>query len=90
MKISKNLFFTAFVAVNVIFIFLQIHKQSTFVKLSYEKQRLEKEKEELTQTKETLSQKLYELKNPSNVKKYAINKLNMEKIKLNQIKKIAV
>lgn len=88
-KISrKNLFFVVFIIVNIVFIFLQIHKQSRFVNLAYEKQRLEKEKDQLIQKKNNLTQEFYQLKNPTSIKDFAKNKLDMKTIKLTQIKKI--
>lgn len=91
MKKSKaNLLLYAFITINLLFIFLQIHKQSSLVKLYYEKQRLEKEKEQLIQKKNSLTQQLYELKDPNNIMKYCADKLNMKKVKLNQIKKITL
>lgn len=89
-KLKRNIFVILFISVNILFIFLQIHKQSTFIKLSYENQRLEKEKQQLVHKKEELTQKLYELQDPSEIKKFASNDLNMQKIKLNQIKKIDI
>ena len=69
---------------------MQIHKQSHIVKSYYSKQRLDKEKEELFQKKNLLTQQLYELKNPTNIMNYAIEKMDMQKIKLNQTKKIKI
>jgi len=89
-KSKRNLLLYTFIIINLLFIFLQIHKQSILVKLYYEKQRLEKEKEQLNQKKNNLTQQLYELKNPKNITQYAIDNLDMKKIKLNQIKKIEI
>lgn len=86
-KVSKkSLLFYSFICVNILFIFLQIYKQSNFVKLSFEKQRIEKEKEQLLQKKDSITQQLYILKNPANIKEFATRNLKMQKVKLNQIK----
>ena len=91
MKKSKNNFLLySFIAINLIFIFLQIHKQSYLVKMYYEKQRLEKEKEQLIQKQNNLTQQIYELKNLNNIMKYSSDNLNMKKVKLNQIKKLSL
>jgi hypothetical protein len=69
----------------IMFIFLYIHKQSTIIKLSYEKQRNEKQKEELLLRKNMLIQQLQGLQNRTIVKEYATKKLGMKKIQLPQI-----
>lgn len=87
MKKKNNYFIYIFISINLLFIFLQIYKQSNFVKLSYKKQRLEKEKELLIQKKDNLNHKMLELKNPNAVKKFVIQNLNMKKIGINQVRK---
>ncbi len=88
-KVKRNFLLIAFIVTNVIFIFLQIYKQTYFVRLSYQKQRLEKERDEILQKKSLLTHQLYELKNPNSIKKFAIENLKMQKTKLNQIKKLS-
>lgn len=83
---KKIYFISFFVGMHVIFIILQIHKQSSFIKLSYEKQRLEKEQRELIALQNTLNERLSKLQDPEAIKKYALNKLNMKHIALNQIR----
>jgi len=87
MKKKSNYFIYIFIAVNLLFIFLQIYKQSNFVKLSYKKQRLEKEKDLLIQKRDNLNQKLLELKNPNAVKNAVIRDLNMKRVGINQVRK---
>ncbi|MDR3647112.1 MAG: hypothetical protein P4L22_06235 [Candidatus Babeliales bacterium] len=87
MKKKSNYFIYIFIAVNLLFIFLQIYKQSNFVKLSYKKQRLEKEKDLLIQKRDNLNQKFLELKNPNAVKNAVIKDLNMKRVGINQVKK---
>ncbi len=88
MKISKSKLFYSFIFVNILFIFLQIYKQSIFIKYTYQNQKLISEKEQLIQKKDQLTQQLFILKNPTSIKNYAVKNLKMEKTKLNQIKKI--
>lgn len=90
MKKKNNLFIYVFIAINLLFIFLQIYKQSNFVKLSYKKQRLEKEKDLLIQKKDNLNQKFLELKNPNLVKNSVTQNMKMKKIGINQIRKASL
>lgn len=71
---------------HVIVIILQIHKQSSFIKLSYDKQRLEKEQRELIAQQDNLTQRLSKLQDHEAIKQYALNKLHMKHISLNQIR----
>jgi len=73
---------------HVIFIILQIHKQSSFIRLSFDKQRLEKEKRELLAQQDSLTQQLSQLQDHDTVKEFARNQLNMEQISLKQIRHI--
>ena len=77
-----------FLVVNLLFIFLQIHKQSQFVKISYARQRLEKEKEHLTKQKNDLAQQLLLQQSRKNVQNYASKQLNMRPTTVQQIHKI--
>lgn len=83
---KKAYFITLFVGMHVIFIILQIHKQSSFIKLTYEKQRLEKEKRELLAQQDTLTQQLSQLQDHDAIKEFALTKLNMKQISLKQIR----
>lgn len=86
---KKKTFITLFIVVNIIIIFLYIHKQSTIIKLSFKKQRNEKIKEELTLQKNSLEQQLQTLSNKTAIKEHATKKLGMKKIDLKQITVIA-
>lgn len=55
--------------------------------LSYEQQRLEKEKSNLEHQKDVLNHELYQQQQPSAIKYFATKKLNMSKVKINQVKK---
>lgn len=85
---KKNTFITIFIAIHVVFIFLQIHKYSQIIKQSYQKQKNELQKNELIQKKQLLTHQLYAMKNRSIVKKFAQESLNMHPINLSQIKKL--
>lgn len=85
---KKRTFLVIFVTTNIVFIVLHIHKNTLIIKASYQKQRLEKEKAKLEAQKDTLNQQIHQLQNPSHIKKYAQEKLHMQKVKLHQIKKL--
>lgn len=85
---KKESFIFLFIAVNLFFIFFQIYKNSKIIKVSFEKQRNEKLKEELINHKITLSQQLCALQNKAEIKQYAVDTLQMEKIKLHNLKKL--
>jgi uncharacterized membrane-anchored protein YhcB (DUF1043 family) len=87
-KMRKKYFITLFIAFHIGFIALKIDKQSRFIKLSYEKQKLEIEKETLIQQKQELTHHLYALKKPSLVKRFAHEKLQMESLNLKRVKRI--
>lgn len=76
---------TLFVVVNLGFLFLQIHKQSQFVKLSYGKQRLEKELGQLEKQRNDLVHRLYLQQSHKTVQKYATNKLGFQSTSVKQI-----
>lgn len=84
-----NLLVIFFVAVNLSFIFLQIYKQSQFVKLSYDRQRIEKEQAQLNKLREDLIHKLHLQQSSKIVKKYATKQLGMRNTKVSQIHKIS-
>lgn len=93
MLASKNRTLTSavvviFVTINLLFIFLQIHKQSQFVKLSYSRQRLEKEQEQLIRQRNDLVHQIYLQQDRKHVQKYASDKLGMSKTGVGQIHKI--
>ncbi|HEX2977657.1 MAG TPA: hypothetical protein VHO47_00840 [Candidatus Babeliales bacterium] len=81
----KRTFIAFFVGIHLTFIVLVIHKQSLFISLSFEKQRLEKQKLELLQEKDTLSQELFALNNKSDIKKFATEQLNMKQLALGSL-----
>ena len=78
-----------FVLMNALFIFLLVHKQSQAIQLRYKIQGLEAHEKELLKTKEQLLYKLQKQQDFKKVKDYAIDCLEMELIKLKDIKKYA-
>ena len=76
-----------FVLANALFIFLLVHKQSQIIELRYKIQRLENEEKELLKKEQHLLYILQEQKNLKDVKIYAVETLNMEPIKLQDVKK---
>lgn len=85
---KKKYFIALFIGFHIIFIALKIDKQSRFVKLSYEKQKLETNATLLKERKQKLTNHLYALKQPSSVKKFAQTELNMEPLNLQRVKRI--
>lgn len=79
----------ALMVMNLLFIFLQIYKQSQFVKISYGWQRLEKEQQQLNKKRNDLIHQLHLQQDSKNVKKYAIKKLGLRNTNVTQIHKIA-
>lgn len=87
--LHKRPFITLLVITNLLFVFMLIYKQTWITRLSYKQQEVEKKRNELIDEKEALTQALYRLKNPKNVKKYAMNHLGMKKMSLQQAKKLS-
>lgn len=85
---KKKTFIVLFLAVHVIFIALQIDKQSRMVKLSYTKQKEEQTRKILSNKKQALINKLYALKNKQKIKTYAQNHLKMKSLKIKQVQRI--
>ena len=85
---KKLSFIILFISVNILIVFLHIHKQSQIIKLSYTNQKMKRELDQLEQKKEAFTHQLQALKNPSAIKEYAEQELDMKKIKLSQIKKV--
>lgn len=85
---KKNYFLALFISAHILFIFLQIHKYTLFIKNSYNQQQYEKKIVTLTEKKQQLTQELHALKDRERIKKYAHEKLNMHPYTLNQIKKL--
>lgn len=87
---KKKFFLVTFIAVQLFFIFFHIYKQSTVIRLSYDKQKYEKLASELLQQKQELQQSLHIAHARSTIKKYAQTKLAFKPIQLSQVKKHAL
>ncbi|MGE0207266.1 MAG: hypothetical protein AB7R69_05460 [Candidatus Babeliales bacterium] len=85
---KAHTFITLFISLHIGFIFLQIHKQSYLVELSYQKQKSEKIKHDLLEKKNNLMQQWYLVHNRAAIKQYAQEELGMKKITLSQIKQM--
>ncbi|PKN03212.1 hypothetical protein CVU75_03405 [Candidatus Dependentiae bacterium HGW-Dependentiae-1] len=86
---AKKKFLCTVLGAQLVCIFLLIHKSSQFIKESYKKQKIELIKNELAHSKELLTNQLYASKNPTEIKKFAQEQLNMQPIKISQLKRIA-
>jgi hypothetical protein len=71
-------------------IMVHLHKYSMIIGHVYLQQRNEKIKEELVQKKAALLRQLYILKNPVVIKQFVIERLNMQNIALQKVKRIYV
>ena len=82
---QKRKFIILFIGTHIGFIFLQIHKQSYLVKLSYQKQKKEKLQQDILEKKKQLTQQWHMVQNRSAIKDFAQKQLGMKKVALNQI-----
>jgi len=87
---KRHSFILLVIVLNLSFVFLQIYKYSQWAQETYFKQQQEKRKGELVKKRELLLKELCTLKDPVIIKKYAAEKLGMQKIRLNQVKSIQV
>ncbi|MBP6869459.1 cell division protein FtsL [Candidatus Babeliales bacterium] len=77
-----------FFCCNAILIFFEVHKQSKYLKLSYEIQKLQAQICDLSQQKTELIYELHNLQQPHNIQDVAVKKLMMKNIELKKIKNI--
>lgn len=85
---KKKTFVVLFLAVHVLFIALQIDKQSRMVKLSYTRQKKEQTIKTLSNKKQALINKLCTLRNKQKIKTYAHTHLKMKPLKIKQVQRI--
>ncbi len=85
---KKNIFVHIVIGFHLIYIGLQIHKQSYVIKWSFEKQRNEKHKDALRAQKNNLTEQLFILKHRSTIKTFAQTTLHMKKIGIDQVKMV--
>jgi len=87
---KRSLFISTFIGVHLFFAFFQVHKHSNLIKLSYQKQKHELTRENLIQKKRDLTQQLYALQDRAAIKEFAQQELKMEKVSINQVKKLSL
>ena len=88
---KQSTFLALFITANISFIFLQVHKRTKLIKLSYTKQTIENQKISLIKQKQELTHTLYTLNDRASIKEYIKeNKdtLALVPIRINQIKKV--
>ncbi len=88
---KQSTFLALFITANISFIFLQVHKHSKRIKLSYTKQIIENQKISLIKQKQELTHNLYTLNDRASIKQYIKeNKdtLALVPVRINQIKKV--
>lgn len=86
----KRIAIGLFVSIQLLFITLHIHKESSLIKLSYQKQTCQEELKKLVTTKENLTTTLCDLQNPKRVKHFVQEKLGMQPLALKKIKRLPV
>ncbi len=84
---KQGSFFVLFLALQLVLVFFYIYHQNNLIKLSYQKQKLEKKKLVLSQKKQELKQSLHAHHDLAQIKEFAVQS-NMRKITLNQIKTV--
>ncbi len=87
--LKKHFFLITFIATNIFFIFLLIHKQTMSSRLFYQQQELEQTINNLNARKQEFTEALYLKQDKAHIKEIAVNKLGMQKISLRQIKKLS-
>ncbi|MCX5924648.1 MAG: cell division protein FtsL [Candidatus Dependentiae bacterium] len=84
---NKTLLLLA-VCINLIIIFLLIHKQNKIIKLLYENQQLTEQKDILLQQKKMLTLQYHKGQQLSSIQTFAKNNLKMSPIKLKEAKTV--
>lgn len=83
-KISAVVLFFCF---HALLIFFQVHKQSHYLKLSYDIQKLQTQHAQLSQQKSHLLHTLHTYQQPCHIQAIAEKKLSMKSIELKDVKK---
>lgn len=84
---KRSTFLTCAALINISLIIAHIYKQSSFIKLSYRKQKVERECEALNKQAQILTHSQITMHNNAQVKETAL-KHGLKPIKISQIKKI--
>ena len=85
---KKPSFIVIFFAVQLFLVFFYISHQAQVIKLSYQKQKLEKQLDNLTTEKNKLNTELMLSQNKNGIRQYAQRNLGFQKINLKQIKSL--
>jgi len=78
------------VLVNLALLFLQIHKQTRFVQLSYGRQRLEKEIDELERQRNEVLHQLHLQQSHKHVQQYVSKNLGLQNTSVKQLRRIVL
>lgn len=87
----RSRFFVLVIFTNLCFIFLQIHKQSKLIKLTYHTHSLEHQKSRLSKQKQELTHTLYAVNDRATVKNYLQehrDSLPLAPVRISQVKKV--
>lgn len=76
-----------FFCFHALLIFFEVHKQSNYLKLSYDIQKLQTQLNELIKQQSTLIHTLHTYQQPSLIQEIAQEKLSMQPIELKDVKK---
>ena len=76
------------IGIHIVFIFFYIYHHSIVIKLSFQKQRLEKIKFQLIEQKKEVQYTLETIKSRSSIKNYAEEQLHWHKVRLDDIKRL--
>ena len=72
-------------ALGTIFVFGVIYQHNLIIKLNYDKQRLEIKKSKLIKEKNELMKELYQLKDPTKIKSWAVDNLGMRDVNMSHV-----
>ncbi|MBD3232060.1 hypothetical protein GF322_05400 [Candidatus Dependentiae bacterium] len=81
----KIRFLTILFTLNIVFIFIKIYQHNLLIRLTYEKQRIEKHKNDLKKQKNDLRIKYLTIIDQEKIYNLAKDKLGMQSLKLSQI-----
>lgn len=86
---KHTLFWIIVLLANILFIFLHLHKQSTFIKRTYKIQKAQRLHTDLVEEKKELINQLHIAQNYSSVKEHAIKNEHMIPLRLTEVKRLA-
>lgn len=85
---SRSAFWSIFLCLNLIFVFLKIYQHNLFVNALYEKQKLVSKENHLNLKINQLKSELFALRNHRVILASAKNKLNMQPLKVSSVHSI--